>query len=249
MSASSVLTLSGDLSYQSGVVLTKQGPGTLEVNHVRSDGLSIGGLVKIASNGGVSGVSNVKSLTIAGDIDAWTGGLDLRNDGAVAVDYSDTSPLAALANQLKSGFAGGSWSGITGVTSSSTRAAASATDDKTAIGYAEASAVGSAPQLQRHCGPESGDIVYTYSGDANPGRGGRLNFDPLAGVVSGKRPVSIGPMETLTTPAGLIQYSACLSLTTARRLLHPHVTGLCRARAFLSSVRSNCSGGFFSQAP
>jgi hypothetical protein len=180
-SASSVLTLSGELSFESGVALSKQGPGTLEINRVRTDGLSInGGLVKIASNGGASGTSNVKNLTIAGDTDAWTGGLDLRNNGAV-IDYPDTSPLETVANQLKSGFSGGNWGGATGITSSAA-ATASATNDKTAIGYAEAAALGWTELNGQSFDGNALVLVYTYTGDANLDRKVTTqDFNQLAG--------------------------------------------------------------------
>jgi hypothetical protein len=106
-----------------------------------------------------AGVLKVGAMSIAS-----TGQLDMT-DGRAIVDYSGASPITALRAQLQSGFAGGSWNG-NGI-NSSTAAAASSSPHKTAIGYAEASALG--------IGSFGGEAVdgsavvmrYTASGDAN----------------------------------------------------------------------------------
>src|SRR5262249_22575480 len=132
--SSSTLTISGDLDASaSGVSVLKLGAGLLQVKHVRADGLSINeGNMQVLSNGGDSGVSNVKSLSIAGLTNAWTSKLDLNNNSLV-VDYSGSSPISTIANQIKTGYAGGLWNG-NGIASSAAAAAGN-----TALGYAEAS--------------------------------------------------------------------------------------------------------------
>ena len=80
--------------------------------------------------------------------------------GIVELDYSGTSPLPSIKSQIASGFAGGAWNGA-GITSAA--AAAVAADNtnghKTALGYAEASAVGESETAVL--------IRYTLAGDAN----------------------------------------------------------------------------------
>ncbi len=68
--------------------------------------------------------SNVKSLSIAGTTDAWTGTLDIGNNGLVVQYGSGTDPFATITNMIKSGYNTGHWGG-TGITSSLAQAAAS----------------------------------------------------------------------------------------------------------------------------
>jgi hypothetical protein len=94
--------------------------------------LSSGGQISVAPNGTSAGLSVVNDLTVTG-----SSKLDLNNN-SVIVDYTASSPIAALRLALVSG-SGGGWTG-NGITSSAAAAAVSAID-KTALGYAEASAV------------------------------------------------------------------------------------------------------------
>ncbi len=66
--------------------------------------------------------SNVASLAIGGTANAWTGTLDIGNNGLVIQYGGGTDPYATIANMIHSGYANGQWSG-TGITSSLARAA------------------------------------------------------------------------------------------------------------------------------
>ncbi len=67
--------------------------------------------------------SSVAALSIGGTTDAWTGTLDIGNNGLVIAYGSGTDPYATISNMIKSGYANGNWTG-TGITSSLARAAA-----------------------------------------------------------------------------------------------------------------------------
>ena len=123
-----------------------------------------------------AGTSEVSSLLISPGAT-----LDLTNNGLV-VEYSGASPLATIAGQIAAGYHGGDWLG-SGITSSAAAAvAADATNPhKTAIGYAEASALGiSSFQGQ----PVDGSAVvvgYVLAGDANlDGTVNAADFNVLA---------------------------------------------------------------------
>ena len=165
------LNITSQMTAASGVVLTKNGQGTLAVRNVRADGLAINaGTVQVLNNGGAEGVSVLRSLTI--DPAAV---LDLA-DNALVLDYTDPlSPLPDVRAQIISGSAGGSWVG-TGITSS-----AAASNPALAIGYAESSVI---------LGPDGGAFAgqtvdgtavlvrTTLKGDVN--LDGTVNFDDLA---------------------------------------------------------------------
>jgi hypothetical protein len=74
-------------------------------------------------------------LTIAGATGAWAGRVEVA-DNALAVDWpaSGATPVAAIAEQVRSGYAGRTWSG-NGITSSQ------ANPNTYAVGFAESAAV------------------------------------------------------------------------------------------------------------
>ena len=75
--ATGVLSISGDTTAAAGVGITKTGAGMLEMKAVRADSLTVNaGAVKVLSNGSPTGTSNLKSLTLAGSVDAWSGKID-----------------------------------------------------------------------------------------------------------------------------------------------------------------------------
>jgi autotransporter-associated beta strand protein len=93
-----------------------------------------------------------------------TSQLDLT-DGALVIDYADdaTSPTNFIRQRLLTGRASGYWTG-TGLVSSA------AADDpllRTAIGYAEAAAMGADDFLGASVDPTSLLLQYTWYGDAN----------------------------------------------------------------------------------
>ncbi len=66
--------------------------------------------------------SNVALLSLGGTTNAWTGTLDIGNNGLVVQYGAGTDPVATITNMIKSGYANGAWTG-TGITSSLARAA------------------------------------------------------------------------------------------------------------------------------
>lgn len=167
--SNSVLTLSGPMVAPSGPVnLAKDGQGTLEMLNVRLSSLTVSaGTVRVLPGGGDTGTSKVAALTIAGGTNAWTGRFD-STDSSTVIDYSGSSPMATVVNQLKSGYASGAWTG-TGINSSSA-AAAAATNTKTAIAYAEASALGTTTFGGQTVDADAICLLYTLSGDATMDR-------------------------------------------------------------------------------
>src|SRR5439155_26300114 len=122
-------------------------PGALSVN---------GGQVLLTSGG--------NKVLMTTDILVTGGKIDL-NDNRAIVDYSGSSTIANVRALIQQGYNGGNWQGG-GVTSSAAAATASSAH-KTALGYAEASALGVGS-----FGGESfdGDAVllrYPFAGDAN----------------------------------------------------------------------------------
>jgi hypothetical protein len=147
------------------MALTKAGAGTLAMTHVRAGTLIINqGAVSVPANGTNAAASRLTGLTIAGGTTP-TARLDLANN-AMVIDYTGSSPLATIAAQLKAGYNSGAWTG-NGITSA-TAAANAGSAHKTALGIAEASAIGSpATFFGQDADPTSLLIRYTYSGDAN----------------------------------------------------------------------------------
>ena len=165
--ANGTLTMSGDLNGGS-VMLTKDGVGALEMKHVRAGTFNVSaGTVMIAANGTNTGASRVTALTIAGGATP-TAKLNLTNN-AMAIDYTGTSPASSVRDLLQAGFANGAWTG-NGITSSHAAAIAadSSNTHKTAIGFAEASAIGN-PTTWFGQSVDGTSLLmrYTFSGDAN----------------------------------------------------------------------------------
>ena len=166
--AANTLTLTGTLG-ASGRNLTKAGAGTLRVPNVRAAGLTIsGGTVAVASNGTNTGVSVVSTLAIAGDA-APTAKLDLANNAAV-VDYTGTSPVATVRQQILAGRGGPglgkTWNGL-GITSST---AAAAEAESRSVAYAENSALplGAYTNFRGQTVDSTSVLMaFTRTGDAN----------------------------------------------------------------------------------
>jgi hypothetical protein len=118
----------------SGGVTVSSGAG-LTANRVRRTALVLAGpgaTADIRPNGTPAGTSVVNSLTINGG-SVPTAKLDIANN-ALVVDYSATSPLATIRDQIRTAFNSGAWNGQ-GISSSM------ATATGLAVGYAEASAI------------------------------------------------------------------------------------------------------------
>ena len=116
--------------------------GSLSAYQIRQNSLTIGSgaMVTLFPSGSGSttnptGPNNINfsstlsSLAIAGTMNAWTGTLDIGNNGLVIAYGSGTDPYAMIDNMIESGFNAAHWTG-TGITSS---LAAAATDSKTPL--------------------------------------------------------------------------------------------------------------------
>lgn len=99
---------------------------------------------------------------------------DLGNNSLI-IDYTTTSPLPTIAAYIKSAYAAGSWTDP-GLTSSAAFA-----NHKTALGYAEASALGISTFDGQPIDSTTLLTAYTYYGDANlDGTVNALDFNSLA---------------------------------------------------------------------
>lgn len=157
------------LGVVSGIGQMNVSGGTANVISINQGTLDLSATGKVNAAANLATVNVVNNLSITG-----TSALDL-NDGGLIVDYTDLSPLAAVAADISSGYAGGAWNGA-GINSS--KAAAT---PKTGLGYSEAAALG----ITSFGGvPVDGTAVlvrYTLQGDANLDRAVNINdFSLLA---------------------------------------------------------------------
>jgi autotransporter-associated beta strand protein len=161
---------SSDVSVSAGAMLNVQNSIGLSASQTNPPALalSVGGTVLLHNYGsGSQVVFGVGSLSISGSTNAWAGKLDLANNDLVAYRGS----LSKITNQVKSGYAGGTWQG-NGITSS---AAAADTTHLTALGVIQDTVDGvttNGAQLYttfNGVAVYSNDVLigYTYYGDAN----------------------------------------------------------------------------------
>ena len=109
------------------------------------------------------------------------GQLDLADDDAI-IDYTGTSPINSMHSLLTSGYAGGAWTGA-GINSSIAAGVAANVGNlnKTAIGYAEASALGIGTFDGQAVDGTAVLLRYTLAGDLNlDGAVNTLDFTTLA---------------------------------------------------------------------
>jgi fibronectin-binding autotransporter adhesin len=168
MNGTGTWTLSGTNGYTGGTIVNSG-------NLIFSGGASFPAVTSLAVNGGVAqiaahtgGPSNVvaltaSSLTLAGTTGAWTGLVDLTNNDLIVRGGS----LSTITDQIRSAFAGGTWTGAAGITSST---AASDSTHLTAVGV-ELNDNGGSAIVGSLDGASTidGDVLikYTYYGDAN----------------------------------------------------------------------------------
>ena len=161
-STSVVVSAGGTLNLQNGTGLSasQADPPTLQ--------LTVGGKVQLQNYGsGAQVVFGTYALSIAGSSNSWTGKLDLANNDLIGYRGS----LSQITNQVKSGYASGTWQG-NGITSS---AAAADTTHLTALGVIQNTVDGvttNGAQLYSTfdgVSVYSNDVLvgYTYYGDAN----------------------------------------------------------------------------------
>ena len=125
--------------------------------------LNIGGnFWRTAVTSGVNAVLRMSALNIASG-----GALDLNDDDAI-LDYTGTSPLPRITQLLAEGYNGGTWNG-NGITSAVAQSVAlnAANPNKTAIGFAEASALGVSSFDGQLVDSTAILLKYTLAGDAN----------------------------------------------------------------------------------
>ncbi len=176
MNGSGVLTLSGS---NTTTGLTQVNSGTLNFAPNFSTGINtvtLAGGLSIAS-GGVAQISpasitssrtflKASSLSFSGGTDSWAGKLNLSNDD---LDVQ-AGNLTNLTNQVKEGFAAGTWNGTGGIVSST---AAGNTSHLTAIGVIQNSVDqnGGSALVNLFDGQSVSNtdvlLKYTYYGDTN----------------------------------------------------------------------------------
>jgi hypothetical protein len=169
------LSLTGTLT-ASGRSLSKAGAGTLTVNNVRAQSLSInGGTVAVAPNGTPAGTSALSALSIAGAINRSTAKLDLADNDAVLhpAGANKQVEFMRLYNQVKQGFNMGNWQGL-GITST---AAAANTAADTGLTVVDNALLGYNEFSGQPVNADSILLKYTYYGDID--QNGQVDADDL----------------------------------------------------------------------
>ena len=152
----STVRLSGQVSAATGVTLTKAGAGVLEMRNVRTPGLNVtAGTVRVLADGTANGRSTVNTL----NVDTPSARLDITNN-AFIVDYSGSSPLQSIRDDIVFAYNNGAWD-APGITSSL------ANSTTHGVGYAEASALASVPPFFGTVDATAVLMRLTRYGDAN----------------------------------------------------------------------------------
>jgi hypothetical protein len=166
------VSVTGPLS--GGGTLKAGAGGKITIDHGAQAAVSTAGVIALRPKALGGGVLVTRALDVGGDFGVWTGKLDLA-DNALVLDYSGASPLARTVDQLRSGRAGGAWTGNGIMTSK----AGTGGD----LGYAEASELlglsgaQTATWLGETVDATSVLVRYTVGGDAN--LDGVVNFADL----------------------------------------------------------------------
>jgi autotransporter-associated beta strand protein len=161
-------------------IIWKTGPGVLSTKFIRTPNeLRLNaGLTEITPDGTTSGTSNVAALMLSGNTDAWTSTLDLTNNDFVLASGATGAAETAIVNQLKNGYANGTWNGA-GINSS-----AAAADPTTALGWVRATdlfTIFPATFSGQTVNNTAILIRYTAQGDGNlDGTTDTLDFNLLA---------------------------------------------------------------------
>jgi hypothetical protein len=139
---SSTLTMSGEMSSDPSVKLTKSGAGTLEVKRVRASSLTVAqGRVRVLSNGSNAALSRLGTLNVSAPATLDLGDNDLVLDGVAA------SEVRAML--------------IDG------RVQSSQADATHRLGYADNTILGLTTFDDEAVGGSSVLVKYTFAGDAN----------------------------------------------------------------------------------
>jgi autotransporter-associated beta strand protein len=168
------LTLSGSNTFTGGVNVTG---GTLSL------GSSLPGaaILNISDQARVAMTSGNKTLGVTSLNLNTTGVLDL-NDSAMVIDYTTTSPLTTIANQIKAGSTDKSSIGPGNIISTAAvNVANSPTPFKTALGFGDNSTLGYTSFGGKTVDATATLVRYTFIGDANlDGRVNALDFNAVA---------------------------------------------------------------------
>ena len=174
------LTLSGVSSDYTGATTVNAGTLVFNATH-KIHQLNIANAARAVVSSGGDKVLATTGISITG-----SGKLDMTDEDGV-VDYSGSSPLAAIKTLIANGFAGGAWSG-NGITSSAA-AATVGSQHTTGLGYGESSVIfNSFPANFSGADVDSTAILirYTAFGDANlDGSVDTTDFNNLASNFSG----------------------------------------------------------------
>ena len=184
------LAFTAPINLAGAVTLTTHGAGTVSFAAINGGS---GGLVINGGHGNLNGNINVGSLYIASAAVATVapgGATVLRtaslqsvgklnlNDNPAIVDYTGTSALLSIQQQLQSGYDNGSWDG-TGIVSAV--AAARGNVHPTGIGYGEASTLGLTTFAGQSVDSTTVVLQYALMGDSNlDGKVNASDFDAIA---------------------------------------------------------------------
>lgn len=239
-------TGSGTVVFESG---TSPGPlvtagrgvvgpaGVLRASVIRQSALFVEGDTRLTTGDGTT-ISRLVELDLAGTTGQWLGLLDLADD-ALIIDYAGDTPRTRVLDQIRQGFAGGTWSGR-GITSSVAAAAAGQ-----AVGVAEASALGVVSFLGDPVDASALLLRHTLAGDATldgavniadfarlaaafngPGYWvhGDFNYDGVAGIgdfavlaANFNRSLPSAPARAPVPEPGLIAWLAVAAMATRHR--------------------------------
>jgi Dockerin type I domain len=143
--------LSNIYSFENAGSISVSSNVTFQINNLTNDAASLTTTGDI-SIGPDSCLVATGSFTNSGKIDL---------NGAMILNYTDTSPIDSIRSQLLTGFAAGAWNGD-GIDSSF-----AATHRTMAIGFAEASDLNVTTFAGQDVGPDSLLLLCTRAGDAN----------------------------------------------------------------------------------
>jgi T5SS/PEP-CTERM-associated repeat protein len=171
-------TVTGQFGAHGSGRINVNAAGSFTAQSIKHSVLNItgGGRATVRLDGTDAGVSVLQNLAIGGSPGAWTGTLDLT-DNDLIIDYDLTTPLLAVADQIRTAYNGGAWNG-NGITSTSANA------NNVALGYAESSSI-FATFPATFSGQQVDDtavlVKFTRYGDANlDGTVNLADFNALA---------------------------------------------------------------------
>lgn len=162
--AGSTLTLSGGVLSPNQASLVKSGAGRVNAKSLQVGALSVqSGVLRVTPS--LGGVVKTTSVSVAGGAT-----LDITNN-AMIIDYSGASPLATIAQRIRSGRSSGDWQG-TGITSG-----LAANTVGYSLGYAEAGAI--TPLTSVFGNIDATTLLLRVVRDGDADLDGSVEFDDL----------------------------------------------------------------------